>query len=268
MIYDIGFIGFGEANQCLLDGILKNNMPTVTVYDVRREKVEQIWNNRHPEYAVKFADSLEELLAETAVLFCALPAQQMSDLIDCIKPFVSSEHLFVDFSTAEPTQKKEFNDILITQGTAYTDVAMMGSLPMMLNKVPMLYCGSGAAEFEKISSKYGFDARTVEGQAGNASLIKLCRSVFMKGLAGLLIETKQISDNYGVTEDVLGSICKSMDQVSFDKHIDRLIGGTCKHIDRRSHEISTAYNFFENDGLACDITKAVVTQYRKLNNKF
>lgn len=262
-MYDIGFVGFGEANRCLLSGILKECSPKVIAYDVRNSVVKELWS-RESGFEVSFTDDVFKLLSKTNVVFSALPESAAGRFMDSIKAKLTPKHIYVDFSTASPELKSRFNNELVNVGAKYVDVAMMGSLPLMLNKVPMLYCGSGSDRFADLCDLYGFNAKKIQGDAGTAAVAKLCRSVFMKGLAGLLIETKEIAEKYGISEEVFSSICESMDKVSFQEHIDRLIKGTYTHIFRRSHEISTAYGIFHHDQLPCHITESVVRVYRDI----
>jgi len=63
----------------------------------------------------------------------------------------------------------------------------MGSIPTFLHRVPILASGSGAANFEKVMSSYGMKITCLGSKPGQASAIKMFKSIFMKGFVTLLL---------------------------------------------------------------------------------
>ena len=91
---------------------------------------------------------------------------------------------------------------------------------------------------------------------GAASAIKLVRSIFMKGVASLMIEMLQAADAYGVTDEVIASVGKSMDKVAFASHLDWLVTGTAVHCSRRAAELKGSAAMQEEAGLSGEMTLA------------
>ena len=86
------------------------------------------------------------------------------------------------------------------------------------------------------------------------------RSIYMKGIAGLMIEMLQAADAYDVTEEVVASISKSMDDIPFTSHLDRLVTGTALHCARRAAELKGSIAMLEEEDLSAEMT--VATKHR------
>ena len=97
---------------------------------------------------------------------------------------------------------------------------------------------------------------TAGEKAGAASAIKLVRSIYMKGIASLMIEMLQAADAYDVSEEVVSSIAKSMDNIPFTSHLDRLVTGTAIHCHRRAAELKGSIAMLEECGFSSVMTKA------------
>ena len=78
----------------------------------------------------------------------------------------------------------------------------------------------------------------------------------MKGIAGLMIEMLQAADAYGVTEEVVTSISKSMDNIPFTSHLDRLVTGSALHCTRRAAELKGSIAMLGEENLSAEMTTA------------
>jgi 3-hydroxyisobutyrate dehydrogenase-like beta-hydroxyacid dehydrogenase len=91
---------------------------------------------------------------------------------------------------------------------------------------------------------------------GEASAIKLVRSVFMKGIAALMIEMLEGAEAHGVSEHVIRSVSASLNGIAFEDHLNRLVTGTAIHAHRRAAELDGSVKMLEEAGLCCDMTTA------------
>src|SRR5882672_3378713 len=65
----------------------------------------------------------------------------------------------------------------------------MTSIPPKRIKVPLLLGGGGAETLAPLLVELGFDAKVASQQLGVASAVKMCRSVMIKGLEAMVIES-------------------------------------------------------------------------------
>ena len=78
----------------------------------------------------------------------------------------------------------------------------------------------------------------------------------MKGIASLMIEMLQAADAYDVSDEVISSISKSMDNIPFTSHPDRLVTGTAIHCHRRAAELKGSVAMLEECGFSPAMTEA------------
>lgn len=97
----------------------------------------------------------------------------------------------------------------------------------------------------------------VSDTPGDASAIKLIRSIFMKGLATLSIETLEIAKTLKVEQYVIDSLWETIESSSFDKTINQLITGTAIHAERRSEELEGSIETLENKNINSLLTNAI-----------
>lgn len=264
----VGFIGFGEAAYNLAFGLGKEGIGEIRAYDVMMEHEvmgKQI-HARAREARVKLEPSAVEIAKWAEIIFVAVPSFSTLDVCRSIKDALNENQFYVDVSASTPTVKKQCWELVKSSGVLFVDAAMMGSLPKEKHKVPIIVSGNGAKRFEEMMSSYGMKISQAGENApvGAASAIKLIRSIYMKGIAALMIEMLQAADAYGVSEQVISSIAASMDGTPFKSHLERLVTGTAIHCTRRAAELKGSIEMLHEAGLGSEMTEAAKIVHEKL----
>jgi hypothetical protein len=68
----------------------------------------------------------------------------------------------------------------------------------------------------------------------------------------------------GVEKEVIASISKSMDNIPFTSHLERLVIGTAIHCKRRAGELKGSIEMLEDRKLPYDMTQAAKNKMEKL----
>ena len=63
----------------------------------------------------------------------------------------------------------------------------------------------------------GFDMTVVSEKIGVASAMKLCRSVFIKGLEAIVVESYTLARRHGVEQQLLASLAKTFPEIDWEK---------------------------------------------------
>ena len=79
----------------------------------------------------------------------------------------------------------------------------MTSVPPYGIAVPMLLGGARAAELARLCAAGASTRRRRPSELGVASAIKMCRSIMIKGLEAMVIESYVTARRYGVEDHVL-----------------------------------------------------------------
>lgn len=259
---NIGFIGYGEAAFNISLGLGREGILGIRATDamMNHEVMGKQVHNRAEEAGVTLVNTNKEIAEWADIIFAAVPSSFTMDVCNDIKECLRPGQLYVDVSASTPATKENIWAAIKDTGVLFVDAAMLGSLPKDKHQVPITASGNGAAKFHEIMTPYGMKITLAGEKAGAASAIKLVRSIFMKGIASLMIEMLQAGDAYGVAEDVVASIAKSMDGIPFTSHLDRLVTGSALHCTRRAAELKGSVAMLEEAKLSPEMT--VATKHR------
>ena len=259
---NIGFIGFGEAAYCIALGFSQNGITGIRANDamMNHEVMGKQVRTRADEAKVELVEDPKEVARWADVLFAAVPSSFTMDVCNTVKGELRPGQIYADVSASTPATKVAIWDAIRDTGVLFADAAMLGSLPQDKHRVPITASGNGAAKFKETMEPLGMRITLAGEKAGAASAIKLVRSIFMKGIASLMIETMQAADAYDVSDEIVASISKSMDGIPFTTHLDRLVTGSALHCKRRAAELKGSIAMLEEEGLMSAMT--VATKHR------
>lgn len=254
----IGFIGFGEAAYNISLGLKGEGVTGIIAFDkmAKDPVMGKMVTGRAAEAGVTLYDTAKEVAAESDVIFGAVPSSFAMDVCEEIKGVLGEGKVYADVSASTPSVKEKIWDAVKDTGVKFVDAAMLGSLPKDKHRVPITASGNGAALFQELMSPLGMKITAAGEKAGAASAIKLVRSIYMKGIASLMIEMLQAADAYDVSDEVISSISKSMDNIPFTSHLDRLVTGTAIHCHRRAAELKGSVAMLEECGFSPAMTEA------------
>jgi 3-hydroxyisobutyrate dehydrogenase-like beta-hydroxyacid dehydrogenase len=123
-------------------------------------------------------------------------------------------------------------------------------------KVLTVASGSHAEQFRALLAPFGMNIHVVGEKVGAASAMKLLRSVCMKGLAVLLLESLEAAQRYGITDALVTDMARFIDGSPFEDLIKRWVCGTAIHAGRRVHEMSEAMVLLKSLGSSTRMTKS------------
>jgi len=208
-------------------------------------------------------ETAEAAVAGCTLVLAATSGAQAGAVLERVAPHLQEGPIYADLSTAAPSAKQRMAGIAAGAGALFADVALMSSVPGRGLSTPSLASGTGAVDYARLLNARGGSVEVVGEEAGEAAARKLLRSVVMKGLAALLIESTEAATRYGQADwfwshlvDQLGSI----DEV----WMERLLFGTASHVGRRIEEMEAARDLLTDLGVPATMTGAVIEQLIRL----
>lgn len=247
----IGFVGFGGAAYGITKGLKEEGFGKICFFD-------PLWNTapngdviqKHAEETGAILQkSLELLIRESEIVISCVTGAVALSVAEQAAPFLESRHLFVDVNTASPRLMESVGDLVHRTGADFADVAMLGGIPTFLHRVPCIASGDGAERFRKMMIPFGMDITCIGEMAGQASAIKMFRSVFMKGFLALLMEMLSGTHRYQVDSLVLDSIAKTMEKNSFLETVRLQMAKGVINAGRMSDEMEAVVDTFTEMGL-------------------
>lgn len=244
---NVALFGLGEAGTLI--GIdLQNRGITVTAYDPKEVPTPKgICRAQTPHEAVKDA---EVIIALTAGNDAIKAIEQAIDTIPATA-------LYADFSTNSAAAKIVMANKAKDYGFDFVDVALMTIVPGKGLRTPVTVSGSGNKRFHALFAPLDMPITLIQGNAGEAATRKLLRSVMMKGLAAVVIESMRAGEAADCSEWLWQNLLDEIAQA--DKGlVNRLVMGTQTHAHRRLHEMECAAELLNYFGIDSSMTKATI----------
>jgi 3-hydroxyisobutyrate dehydrogenase-like beta-hydroxyacid dehydrogenase len=186
---------------------------------------------------VTLAASHAALAAEADLIISAVTASQAVPVAQACAAGVRSGAFFLDMNSASPGAKIRAASLVDAAGGCYVEGAVMTSIPPYRIRVPLLLGGSHAAALAPALDALGFSAKVASEQLGIASATKMCRSVMIKGLEAMVIESFTTARAYGVEDAVLASLKETFPGIDWEKQGAYFFQRVIEHGRRRSEEV-------------------------------
>lgn len=236
----ISFLGFGDLAVSWAAGLRGRDWITVSAYlpADSASRRHPGWDGRVMRAGISPVDDLAVAVDGADVLIAAVPARVSPGVASACFPHMGGSGLYVDPSPAAPNIKSDICQAASEQGVSYVDLALLGTVTMSGLEVPVLAAGPGADSFLELGRRLGMQITRVSDQAGDATRVKLVRSVYMKGRDALLVELLVAANLIGAERVLVDSISAAPgEQVSFAQLVDRVLPALAKHAERRADEL-------------------------------
>jgi 3-hydroxyisobutyrate dehydrogenase len=173
------------------------------------------------------------------VLSCVVGAASLEVALAAL-PHMAPAAVFADLTTADPADIRRAAIAAQRLGIGYADVAIMGAISLAGVKTPLLCAGVATEMVKTVLGSLGAPLRLLgSGSAGDAAALKILRSVFMKGLEALAIESFTAAKRLGKI-DQLHEALSDMNDTPLRDFLEALIRTHVVHAPRRLHEIEAA----------------------------
>ena len=258
----VAIIGFGEAGGILGEELASRGI-AVRAFDILLEdSTARTAMQRRIEDAGAFAaGSLAEALRGAKLVISAVTASSAGDVARQAGSRLQRGQILLDINSVSPDSKRANAALVEASGAHYVEAAVMAPVPPLRLKVPMLLGGTSAAELAPALNALGFDARAVATVIGVASAIKMCRSVVIKGLEALAVESLLAARHYGAEEAVLASLAATFPSMGWEgAQPDYLISRVAEHGRRRASELREVAETVRAAGITPHMSTAIAAR--------
>ena len=247
--WHIGLIGYGEVGRILAEDLRPQGI-TVSAYDIKLgTEAGDALREHASRIGVGLAASHAELAARADFVVSAVTASQAVPVAQACAPAVKKGAFFLDFNSASPGAKIRAAELVNAAGGRYVEGAVMTSIPPYRIKVPLLLGGPDATELMPLVNALGFAAKVASDKLGVASATKMCRSVMIKGLEAMVIESFTTARAYGVEDAVLASLKETFPGIDWEKQGAYFFQRVIEHGRRRSEEVREVAQTVREAGL-------------------
>lgn len=249
----IAVLGLGEAGKIFAADLAR--VANVTGYD-------PYWSGDADGFRV--VDSASESVAGVDVVIALTAGAQAVDLFTSVLPSLNKDTVYADFSSASPLHKSQIGQI--AAGKVYfADAVLLAPVPAKRLATPAQAAGPGAGKLAELLNPLGMQVEAIDGEPGEAAARKLLRSIMVKGLTGLMVESLRAADEQNLLDWFSNHLVETFTGIT-QPFLVRLIEGTAGHSARRIHEMEAAVEMVASSGAPAHMTRGIVEVLKTATN--
>jgi len=250
-IRQIALIGFGEVGGIFGLDFVSAGL-RVSTFDIllNSEASRPAMLGKAMGAKVRACDTLEGALQEADLAISAVTASSAADVARNVAPFLVAGQMYLDINSVSPETKLEIARSLEESPATFVEAAVMAAVSPQRLKVPMLLGGADAANAAERLRAIGMNVKPISERVGVASAIKMCRSIIIKGLEAITVESMFTARRYGAEKLVLESLAATYPDMGWNGTLpDYLISRVAEHGKRRAGEMREAAQAVADAGL-------------------
>ncbi|MEP7246116.1 MAG: DUF1932 domain-containing protein [Gammaproteobacteria bacterium] len=264
----IAVIGFGEAGSILAADLVVAGCEVAT-FDIllNEPQAGAVMRAKAERAHVRATESLGGALVDADLVISAVTASSSGDVATLAARSLHRGQIFLDINSVSPAKKKSSCHTVEGSGADYIEAAVMAPLPPQRLKVPMLLGGARAAAVAPALLRLGMNTKAISTQIGIASAVKMCRSVVIKGIEALAVESMLAARHFGAEDQVLASLNQTFPGIGWDRQLpDYLISRVAEHGRRRAAEMREVARTLEDVGIEPTMAAATAVRQDKFSD--
>jgi 3-hydroxyisobutyrate dehydrogenase-like beta-hydroxyacid dehydrogenase len=255
----LGLVGFGEVGRIFASG-LQAHFDAVTAWDLQFPLNQDGAADAAAQAGISVAESIPALCAGSDLLISAVTASNTFAVAEAAAPHLRPDMVFLDLNSASPGTKQQAASLVQAAGAHYVEAGVMTSVPPYGIRVPMLLGGAKSVEMAAWLNTLGMNVKSVSSEIGIASAIKMCRSVMIKGMEALVIESFTTARAYGVEDLVLPTLAETFPSIDWEQTGAYFFSRVVKHGQRRAEEMRESANTVAETGFPSIMAAAIANK--------
>lgn len=254
----IGLAGFGEVGRIFAQA-LRLQVAAVSVWDLKFAEPQA--RDELQALGVHAAESLVDLCQRSHWVISAVTASSTLTVAREAASHLHAGAYFLDLNSASPGTKQQAAALIDAAGGRYVEAGVMTSVPPHGIRVPMLIGGPHAAALLPLLSALGMNATVVSDRVGVASATKMCRSVMIKGLEALVIESYATARHYCVEDAMVATLQETFPGFDWSAQGSYFFSRVAQHGQRRAEEMREAANTVREAGFEPFMAAAIADKH-------
>ncbi|WP_176086248.1 NAD(P)-dependent oxidoreductase [Martelella sp. HB161492] len=240
---EIGFIGFGEAARAIVDGWQdEGRHARISAFDLKVADADKAEAMRAAcaERGVTCAATVADMLDRRDLIFSLVTADNALEAARSVATAIGPGAFYLDGNSCSPDTKRKAAAVIVAAGGRYADVAIMSPIHPGRHQTPCLVSGPDAADAAAAMTAWGMKLRPAGAAIGDASAVKMVRSVMIKGTEALMAECFLTAFRAGVLDQVLASLGASDPGIDWPRKAAYCLERMMVHGTRRAAEMGEA----------------------------
>lgn len=261
---NIGIVGYGEVGKIYAQGLKgKPGVVSISAWDLKfvDPKLSAQELSHAAQADVQSCLGMADLCAQTDLVISAVTASNTLAVAEEAARHIRAGAIFLDLNSASPGTKQQAAAAIEKAGAHYVEAGVMTSVPPYGIAVPMLLGGEKAQALSETLRNWGMNATAVASDIGVASAIKMCRSIMIKGLEALVIESYSTARHYGVEDQVLPTLVETFPQIDWSQLGAYFFSRVAQHGKRRAEEMRESAQTVKEAGFPPFMAAAIAEKH-------
>lgn len=259
----VGLLGYGEVGRVFGAGLQTAGVAWTGAWDVQMD--DPLWRTKAVEQAqpagVHLCAGLADLCEGSTLLISAVTASSTLAVAQAAARVLQPGSFFLDLNSASPHTKQQAAAVIDAAGAHYVEAGVMTSVPPYGLRVPMLLGGVHAPRLAEQLRSLGMDATVVSERIGVASATKMCRSVMIKGLEALVLESYTTARHYGVEDAMIATLQETFPAIDWQQQGGYFFSRVAQHGKRRAEEMREVANTVQEAGFEPWMASAIAEKH-------
>jgi 3-hydroxyisobutyrate dehydrogenase-like beta-hydroxyacid dehydrogenase len=260
----IGFLGYGEAARAFHEGLSRPGLVFIA-YDILLERGDEAIADAIRKRGGIAAGTIAAL-AEADWIFSAVTADQSLLAVAPLLSHLRQGQMLIDINSVSPDRKRQVAVLVEAAGATYLDMAVMAPVHPRKHQTPVLIAGNIAERILPELESLGFSVSVAGSTPGAATTIKMIRSLFVKGLEAITVETLLAAKAAGCFEEILGSLSGSFPGLGWPKFAEYQFERTTLHGKRRAAEMQESAVTFDALGLNGNLAREIAAVQDRMDD--
>lgn len=252
----VGFVGFGEVASVFSQPICESGAE-VAAYDVLqcREGGKTLLESRTRAPGVQFRP-LADVVGNANYVLSTVTTQVAVEVAASCALHLGPGQIYVDLNSMAPSRKVEVGRIVRGSGADFVEGAILGAVGATGAGTRVLVGGEKANQAAETLTRLGLQVSYYSAKIGQASMFKMLRSVFSKGLEALLLEFLLAGRRAGIEQDVWQDIVDFMTCNPFEQVASNWVRTHAVACERRYQEMTQVEDTLRDIGIEPIMTAA------------
>ena len=259
----IGFIGFGEVAS-IFSKEMSNKGAEIRIFDVliSQKGGLEIIKKRFLNDNIQI-NSLEEVITKSDYIISTVPSQFAKNVAKECAEHLKPNKVYIDLNSTSPFVKIKVSKIIHSSKADFVEGAILGAVGITGSKTRILTTGKKGKKVAEIFNKLGLNVSYYSPEVGKASMFKMLRSIFSKGLEALILECLIAGGKAGIEKDLWDDITDFMSKKPFDQIAANWIQTHVTAHERRYYEIVQIVETMKKIGVEPIVTSGTEAFFKR-----
>lgn len=232
----VGIVGLGELG-CVLAGELVRVGCEIVCLDVR-EPIPHI-EERVSGLAIELVQDPVSFASGLDAVFVTAAGPTVFDIASLVVPSLQPGTVYVDCATKSVTIRDSIAKLCVRYGLPFVDLAVVDSVAVGNRPIHVLVSGPGAGFAVSALDGTRFVSNVLDDTRAVSAEVRMCRTIFTKGLAALLLETLAVAEQFNASDIIKENLTRVLAR-DFELLCDINVGTMIIHGVRRAAETASA----------------------------